>query len=83
MNEKEIRSIVNKTLRYRSLITNVISNPTTYHKLKHLPTLINMSLYYDIKQQSFDPFLRDAKNVLIEDPYLPNTKASLNLWNCL
>ena len=38
--------------------------------------------YYDINR-IFAPFLRDAKNVRIEDPYLPNTKASLNIWKII
>lgn len=54
-------------------------NPESFHKLKHIPSTIPLEkgVYYDL-QKILDPFLRSSENILIEDPYLPNTTASYN-----
>jgi len=81
-------NIDNKTVKkYLKKIGDVEShniqsflNPEPYHRLKHLPSLISleMGVYYDLFKL-FNPFLRDSKNIRIEDPYLPNNTASYNV----
>lgn len=55
-------------------------NPEPYHRLKHLPTSIafQKGIYYDLRK-ILNPFLKFSKTICIEDPYLPNLKASHNV----
>lgn len=54
--------------------------PKHYQRLKHLPTIIPLErdIHYDLVK-ILEPFLRDAKSIRIEDPYLPNPFAQQNV----
>ncbi len=78
--EKDIKSTVKK---YPEIETHNVSSflsPMPIDKLKHIPSTIPLEkgIYYDL-QTILDPFLRNSKNIRIEDPYLPNNTASYNV----
>jgi len=83
-NEKEIKNIIKKHSEIEPHNVFSFLAPQPIQRLKHLPTVINMEsgCYYDINR-IIGPFLKDAKNIRIEDPYLPNGIASKNLWKLL
>jgi len=78
--EKDIKSTVKK---YPEIETHNVSSflsPMPIDKLKHIPSTIPLEkgIYYDL-QKILDPFLRNSRNIRIEDPYLPNNTASYNV----
>jgi len=78
--EKDIKSTVKK---YPEIETHNVSSflsPMPIDKLKHIPSTIPLEkgIYYDL-QKILDPFLRNSRNIRIEDPYLPNDTASYNV----
>lgn len=79
----ETEKIVEYSKKFRGLeIHNLKTfiDPDHIHRLKHLPTIIPLqkNTRYDIVKL-FQPFLKYAKFIRIEDPYLPNATASANL----
>lgn len=55
-------------------------NPQHQQRLKHLPSIIPLEkdVFYDLIK-IISPFIKNSKNVSIEDPYLPNPMASQNV----
>lgn len=54
--------------------------PSAWQKLKHLPTIITLkeNEKYDLRL-IFEPFVRNTKEIIIEDPYIRNKDALNNL----
>jgi hypothetical protein len=56
--------------------------PEYFQRLKHLPTAVRLNdgLPYDLAA-IINPFIKEAKRIIVIDPYLPNENASRNLFN--
>lgn len=79
LEKKEIKKL---QMKYPIEVHNAQSfvTPEIHHRLKHSKcTLVfESSEIYDFKH-IFEPYIRNAKKIIIEDPYLPNHKAFHNL----
>lgn len=80
LSEKDIKKYNIKFNELEVHNSKTFINPAPLHKLKHLPSIISLQKDepYDIIK-IIDPFIRDSHKVRIEDPYLPNPKASGNV----
>lgn len=79
--ENEITDYYEKQSELEIHNLNTFLNPQPMHRLKHIPTIIPLQegVFYDIVK-IINPFIRHAKYVQIEDQYLPNIRASYNLF---
>lgn len=81
LSKKEVDKYRIKYKNIETHNTKSFINPLPSQRLKHLPTTINLEkgIFYDLIN-ILDPFLRTAKQVRIEDPYLPNKFARHNAF---
>lgn len=83
-NEEEINEYVIKYNEIEVHNSRSFIHPLPQHRLKHLPTIIPLKdgVFYDIVK-IVNPFIRHTKYIQIEDQYLPNKRASYNLFKVI
>lgn len=82
LNIKEIKSKTKKYPEIEFLNHEILIKPETSHRFKNIPTII--SLQKDVRFDLVEflrPFLRNAKEITIVDPFLANKNAFSNLKN--